>query len=1061
LHSERTTVRTNHLEHINLGNTQMFKTTKLSRIAIAVAMSVGMSSAAMAQETSSSISGTISGPQGNPDAGTVVKITHVPSGTTKTTSTGGTGQFSAKGLRVGGPYTVEVDSSKFQDTTVNDVFLTLGETFDLDLSLAAEQDMESIVITASALSMSVFGGKGPSTSFSFEDIQNAPSINRDITDIVRSDPRIFVDEDNNGVQCAGSSPRFNNLTLDGVQLNDSFGLNSNGYPTIRQPFSFDVIDQITVELAPFDVQYGGFTACNFNAVSKSGTNEITGSAFYDYTSDSLKGDKIDGQEYDTGDYTDKRYGVTLGMPLIKDTLFFFGSYEKLDGAELFNYSAVDGGRISPTEVARIQQISQDVYGYNAGDTPASAPVEDEKLLLKLDWNINEEHRASFVYNYNDGFALDQSDESSSRLPLSNHYYERGAELNSMVLSLYSDWSSDFSTELRIGKTDVDFRQISTDGDSGFAEVQIRTDTGATVYIGPDDSRQANDLDWDNLTLKLAGTYYLDDHTITAGVEYVKLNVFNLFMQHTEGEYRFDSIDEFEAGDVNRIYYNNSAGTNNENDAGANFSYSIGTLYAQDDFNVTEQLTVKFGLRYDFFETSDIPTPNQNFEDRYGFSNDGSVDGISLLQPRFGFNYAYSDNMEIRGGVGLYSGGAPNVWISNAYSNDGVTNIGTREFQIPDFTGNLFTTDFNGDGQPIFDVPQALFDEVQNTTGGDGQVNATDTDFDVPREWKYSLGVTYISDEEYVFTADYLYADKKDAAKITDLALQGSGSTFADGRPVNEQRFPDRRGGNDFLLTNVDGDSGSSSVFSVGVNKEYDNGADFTASYAYTDATDVNPMTSAVAYSNYIGVAVADPLNPSVATTNYETRHRFTLQLGYATEFVDGYKTRFNLFGTASSGQPYSLTYDNARLFNDSNSYRSLVYIPEVNDAAVVYGPEFDLGAFNQFIDDNGLARGEISERNAYNAAWWTKFDIRVQQEIPGFSKEHRASAFFVIKNLGNLLNDDWGTLKQVNFRTQSIVNPSLNDAGQYVYNSFNAPNDGSVSRDASLWEVRVGVRYNF
>jgi hypothetical protein len=434
---------------------------------------------------------------------------------------------------------------------------------------------------------------------------------------------------------------------------------------------------------------------------------------------------------------------------------------------------------------------------------------------------------------------------------------------------------------------------------------------------------------------------------------------------------------------------------------------------------------------------------------------------SDLQPRFGFNYAYSDNMEIRGGVGLYSGGAPNVWISNAYSNDGVTNIGTREFQIPDFTGNLFTTDFNGDGQPIFDVPQALFDEVQNTTGGDGQVNATDTDFDVPREWKYSLGVTYISDEEYVFTADYLYADKKDAAKITDLALQGSGSTFADGRPVNEQRFPDRRGGNDFLLTNVDGDSGSSSVFSVGVNKEYDNGADFTASYAYTDATDVNPMTSAVAYSNYIGVAVADPLNPSVATTNYETRHRFTLQLGYATEFVDGYKTRFNLFGTASSGQPYSLTYDNARLFNDSNSYRSLVYIPEVNDAAVVYGPEFDLGAFNQFIDDNGLARGEISERNAYNAAWWTKFDIRVQQEIPGFSKEHRASAFFVIKNLGNLLNDDWGTLKQVNFRTQSIVNPSLNDAGQYVYNSFNAPNDGSVSRDASLWEVRVGVRYNF
>ena len=717
----------------------MFKKSNFNRTAIAVAMAVGMSTTALAQETSSSISGVVSGPQGNPDAGTIVKIIHVPSGTTKTATTGGTGQFSAKGLRVGGPYTIEVDSNKFQDKTVKGVFLNLGETFGLDVALEAAQDVEKIVVTASATNLSVMGEKGPSSNFNFEDIQNAPAINRDITDIVRSDPRIFVDEANNGVQCAGSSPRFNNLTLDGVQLNDSFGLNSNGYPTVRQPFSFDVIDQITVELAPFDVQYGGFTACNFNAVSKSGTNELVGSAFIDYSSDSLKGDTIDGQKVETGNYTDKRYGVTLGMPLIKDTLFFFGSYEKLDGAELFNYSAVDSGRISAEEVARVQQISQDVYGYDAGGMPASAPVEDEKLLLKLDWNINDDHRASFVYNYNDGFSLAQSDESSSRLPLSNHYYERGAELNSMVLSLYSDWSSDFSTELRIGKTDLDVRQISTDGASGFAEVQVRTNTGGTIYLGPDDSRQANDLDWDNFTFKLAGTYYLDDHTITAGVEYVNLNVFNLFMQHTEGEYRFRSIDDFESGKIDRIYYNNSAGTNNENDAGANFSYSIGTLYMQDDFSVTDDLTVKFGLRYDVWDTDDVPTPNQSFEDRYGFSNNGSVDGLSLLQPRFGFNYVVNENMEIRGGVGLYSGGAPNVWISNAYSNDGVTNIGTREFNIPGFTGNLFTTDFNGGGQPIFDVPQALFDRVANTTGGDGQVNATDTNFEVPREWKYSLG----------------------------------------------------------------------------------------------------------------------------------------------------------------------------------------------------------------------------------------------------------------------------------------------------------------------------------
>src|SRR5690606_21631657 len=153
-----------------------------------------------------------------------------------------------------------------------------------------------------------------------------------------------------------------------------------------------------------------------------------------------------------------------------------------------------------------------------------------------DWNINDDHRAAFVYNYNDGFSLSQSDQSSSSLPLSNHYYKRGAELKSMVLSVYSDWNANFSTELRLGKTELDNVQASTDAASGFAEAQIRTDGGGTIYIGPDDSRQSNQLNWENVTAKLAGTYYLDDHKITAGIEYEKIDVFNLFMQHTVGEY---------------------------------------------------------------------------------------------------------------------------------------------------------------------------------------------------------------------------------------------------------------------------------------------------------------------------------------------------------------------------------------------------------------------------------------------------------------------------------------------------------------------------------------------
>ncbi len=282
----------------------MFKKTKLNRIAIAVAMSVGMSTAAMAQETSSGITGKVVGPQGNAAPGTVVTITHVPSGTTKTTVVNSSGQFSAKGLRVGGPYSVKVDSDKFEDTLVNDVYLTLGESYNLNLALEMEQGVESIVVTASAISSSAFGGTGPAANFNLADLENAPAINRDINDVIRADPRVYIDESfNDAVQCAGASPRFNSLTLDGIRMNDNFGLNSNGYPTERMPFSFDAIEQVAVELAPFDVQYGGFTACNINAVTKSGTNEIHGSSFFDYSNDSLKGDTVQGREQDKGNYT--------------------------------------------------------------------------------------------------------------------------------------------------------------------------------------------------------------------------------------------------------------------------------------------------------------------------------------------------------------------------------------------------------------------------------------------------------------------------------------------------------------------------------------------------------------------------------------------------------------------------------------------------------------------------------------------------------------------------------------------------------------------------------------
>ncbi|WP_024611126.1 TonB-dependent receptor [Pseudoalteromonas sp. TB64] len=1036
--------------------TQLRKTA----LSLAIAACVSVSGAAIANETTSAIKGQITGPSGNPAAGTKITILHVPSGSVKTTEVNDAGYFTAKGLRVGGPYRVIVDSDIYADQEFNNIILNIGNDYPVNASLESISNIEQIVVTGAPIS-AMSGGSGPASTFTLTDLENTPAINRDLKDIIRIDPRVAIDDSRGTINCGGGNPRFNSLTLDGVRMNDNFGLSSNGYPTIRAPFSFDSIEQVAVELAPFDVQYGGFTSCNINAVTKSGGNEVHGGVFFDYTNDSLKGDKIEGEDVDNGSYNEKRYGFNVGLPLIKDSLFLFTSYEKLEGVAQFNYDPL-GSSVSASDLARIQQITQDVYGYNAGTMPPSAPVEDEKILIKLDWNINEDHRANLIYNHNDGFTLSQSDTGSTRLSLDSHFYEQGAELNSIIASLYSDWSDNFSTEIRLGKSELDARVESLDAASSFGEFQIDTDDGGTVYLGPDDSRQSNDLNYDTITAKIAGTYYLDQHTITAGYEYEELEVFNQFVQHTQGEWQFNSIDDYEAGIASAIFYNNAAGTNDPTDAAANFSYAQHTFYVQDEYSLTNiDASLTFGLRYDKYTSDDKPTLNQNYTDRYGFSNQATFDGIDLIQPRVGFEWYATDALEVRAGVGLFSGGNPNVWLSNSYSNDGITNISANQFGAID----LFASPNANGGTPGFDVPQSQFDAVAGVPigSGDSSTNAVDPDFELPSEWKYSIGATYTTENDYVYALDFLYSDKRNAATTIDLGITDSGLTTFDGRPILES--VEGRDG-DLLLTNVNGDSGQSSVFSAAVSKAFDNGIRVQLSYAYTDADDVNPMTSSTASSNYGNLATSNPLNPGVSSSDYEIPHRFTLNLGYTHEFFDGYDTRFNLFGEAYKGLPYSFTFDgDDGVFGDVNSNRSrqLLYVPLVNDPNVVYNMSADeISEFNDFIDSEGLKRGEISGRNTQNSDWFVKFNFKLTQEVPGFMEGHKGEAFFVIDNLTNLLNDDWGVLNKGPFVGAEMISVGTDDQGRYVYSGFNPNNaNTTVQRDASLWELRVGVRYTF
>ncbi len=1021
----------------------MFIKSKLNRIAIAVAMSVGMSTAAMAQVTSSGIDGKVVGPQGAPAAGTEVTVTHLPTGATKTITVNANGTFNLSGLRVGGPYRILLDSNSLGDKAIDDVYLTLGEQYPLTVALEADSGVERIAVTGSQLSSLAFGKNSPATIFDLDSLENAPAINRNITDVLRIDPRVYVDEGGqNAIQCAGKSPRFNSLTVDGIRLNDSFGLNSNGYPTERMPFSFDAIEQVAVELAPVSVIYGGFTACNINAVAKTGTNEFHGSAFYDYTDDSLKSDNLQGDKINLGAFEEKRYGVTVGGPIIKDTLFFFASYEKLEGANLFERGpqgsgAVNEVLVTQAELDEIVSISNTLYQYDPGPLPSSIPNEDEKILIKLDWNINEDHRASFTYNYNDGNNFTGADRDDNEIEFLNHHYERGAELTSYVASLYSDWTDKFSTEIRWVSQELDNRQVTLAGDGSIGGAdfgEIRVDTGdVDVYLGSDDSRQANDLDWEQMSIILRGTYYMDNgHVLSFGYERDELDIFNVFVQHTETEIRFNSIDDFRNGLAGAIYYNN-APSGNPTDAAAVWGYEVNSLYFQDEFDLTDDLVVTAGLRYEWYTSDDAPPENPDFTADYGFANTNTVDGEGLLQPRIGLNYTLSDNTELRAGLALYSGGNPNVWLSNTYSNNNVSQFGARgrsfcytsrlDRAVIDCGGqqtSLFDDDVvyvqvedGAPNGPGYGIPKELFDAVSAGEGSNFEINYLDPDYKLSSELKLTAGMTHATDDDYIFDVDLIISRTQDATIVKRGDLDEAG--------FNENGYIDYDSNrmSSFVLTNSSVDSTSFSL-SGSMTKSWDNGVQLTTGYAYSDAEDVQPMNSSVAFSNYQFRAYTNPNEEVSSLSDWNIEHRFTVDFRYTVELFDGLNTRFSAFAVSQSGRPYSRVLDNGN-------------------------GEF---GFTPFLENFNSGSGGVlpigGERNGQTSSWWTKVDISVRQDIPAFAEGHNANIYMIMDNFTNFLNTDWGILNEAD-------------------NTVRLSNNSAEVRqgDASQWEVRFGVQYKF
>ncbi len=1009
-----------------------------------------------------------------------------------TTNDGGT--FLATRLPPGGPYTVIVNKTR----TMVVESVAVADTYSLTINMGAVQLTEEIVVVGQSLDI-VDVAPGPSATFTNFELQTAPAFNRDIVEVYGIDPRFNVDAGQRdfAVNCAGKHPRFNGVTLDGISQGDRFGLNNNGYSTaVGMPFPFDAIAQVAVELAPFDVTYGGFSACSVNAITKSGSNEWHGNAFYEYIGDTLRGN-LPGQT-ESPSFDDRFAGATFGGPLVKDKLFFFAAYENssqfvpLAMGFAGSGNGVERPWLSQADHDRIVRIATDAYNYDTGGQPSDGVREADKFMLRLDWNIDPRHNVSAIFNYFDGFEDRASDNDSNEFEFANHFYQKGAESKTYTVKLASHWTDSFSTELFLSRNELIDSQVTV-GPEDFGDFQISVGgrTG-TVYLGADDSRQANNLNTDSDFLKLSAQFLTGDHVLTGAYELEKLTIFNQFVQHARGgEYDFfddstrnpascnaldaqgrvddpacepSGIDLFELGRPSRIYYGSGGGTNDPATASALFTNKLNSLYVQDEIFFDQQnLTLVAGLRYEFFTSSDQPVFNQTFTDaNSGLRNDQNIDGLSLIMPRVGFTWSAGDDLSLRGGVGRYSGGNPNVWISNAWSNDGLTNV---QLRLNNFGPRFGAGDSVLDGsipitgsQPGRDVPQRLFDTIAATTADNASNSGLvliDPDYRQPSEWKIAVGATYRLPGDIQADVDYLHTELRDSAHYLDLSQEIVGTTRA-GQPIYDYA----NGRDNFMLTNTSVNA-SSDIASVLLRKYWASGLDMMLGYAYISSDDVVPMTSAVAGSNFDNLATNDINSPVAGKTNYAVPHRFTLRASYGRDFFEDLETRFTLYGTMKEGQPQSFVMGSVDQEGDGFFGRHLLYVPDgASDPNVEFEDGFATDEFFAFVAREGLSTG-FAPRNGQHARWSKRLDFFFAQEIPTGLGGANGRIYLKMYNVGNFLNEEWGQVWDAQFFSVQVVDSGINDAGQYVFEEFNDRSISDLIENRSLWEVRVGLGFSF
>lgn len=1091
-----------------------FTRTALAAAAIVVCAPV------LAQNTTSAIGGQVTGADGKPIAGATVNVRHVESGSSNTVVTDAEGRYNVRGLRTGGPYTVTVNA-RGAATQRDNLFLALAEPLALDLAVGAPAG-QTVTITGAGINDRISrSSMGAGTNVGSRELSTYASVARSLQDFARMDPRLAQTEKDRGeIAAGGQNSRYNSITVDGVRINDTFGIEANGLPTIKQPISIDAIQAVQVNISNYDVTQQGYTGANINAVTKSGTNEFKGSVYYVYRDDNLVGDRFlrrPDRFVTPAPFEDTTKGFTLGGPILKDKLFFFVSYEELSSSRNSPTFGPIGAGLSDVGITTAQitaaQAAARAKGFEIGDfSITSADVSVKDTLLKLDWNISDAHRANVRYAKTEEANPIFPGYSANSLSLSSRNFVTAKTIETLVGQVFSDWTDTFSTELKLSKRDYTSQPILN---ARLPEIALvftgtapaGTATGnRTLRFGTEETRHFNRIVTDTTNGYAAGNLQLGAHELKFGADVEKNDIFNAFVRQAWGLYTFEGADPvalFAANNPTAYTVQLPRSGFNLLDAAGSVRFDNTGLFVQDTWNVSKKLSLMLGLRVDELGASKAPVHNPAAQTAFGLDNRNTLDGKQLVQPRFGFNYRFDPvdgrNSQLRGGVGLFQGSAASVWLINPYQNTGMV--------VGSYTCSLTTA---------IRCPAGLFTaNVDNPASIPGTPPAANVDFlgpgaSQPAVWKLNMAWDAELPGGLNVGAEWIHTRVKQGLTYRHLNLGDPTATAPDGRQMfwstggrnaacwdgnatpltagacsTGSARPTTRSLQNTAFANVlvadKTTDGQGNAVTLSVQQALRGlGVNWSAAYTRTSATEVSPLTSSTSNSQWANRSNYNPNEVVVANSQSLIKHRVNLAANWSRAFFGSYRTTLGVFYEGRAGRPYSWTFNND-MNGDGVQGNDLLYVPRgpgsgevlfrLPGQTVAASSATAEAKFWQIVNDNEALRnsmGKVVARNNDFGKFANQVDMRLSQEVPGFRPGHKGVFTFDILNFGNLLNKKWGRIDEMTFNDGSggfsrrWVNYAGIQDGKPVY-SVNDPFEFATknNRGESAWALQVTVKYEF